>query len=210
MLIPIHLNDKVRNYGTTGRGVSARENIIIKTTKAIHLLFATAWAGGAFSMQALSYLRLTGDLDAATCAVIAMTVHHIDTFVVMPGLAGCILTGLFYSICTSIGFIRYFWIGYKWVISCCAAFWGTIFWCPAGNNLIDSCLQNGWPFAADLLAFIRSCLLPESFWQAVMQTVLIFSMLIISVYRPLTWRHLLRRVSNNGHGKKHGTAITLE
>ena len=197
MLIPIQLNDKVRNYGTTGRGVSARENIIIKTTKAIHLLFATAWAGGAFSMQALSYLRLTGGLDSETCAVLAMTVHHIDTCIVMPGLAGCILTGLFYSICTSIGFIRYFWIAYKWVISCCAAFWGTMFWCPAGDALIAECRQDGWLLAADLLAFIRSCLLPENFWQAVMQTALIFSMLIISVYRPLTWRHLLRRVSHH-------------
>ena len=197
MLIPIQLNDKVRNYGTTGRGVSARENIIIKTTKAIHLLFATAWAGGAFSMQALSYLRLTGGLDSETCAVLAMTVHHIDTCIVMPGLAGCILTGLFYSICTSIGFIRYFWIAYKWIISCCAAFWGTMFWCPAGDALIAECRQDGWLLAADLLAFIRSCLLPENFWQAVMQTALIFSMLIISVYRPLTWRHLLRRVSQH-------------
>ena len=197
MLIPIQLNDKVRNYGTTGRGVSARENIIIKTTKAIHLLFATAWAGGAFSMQALSYLRLTGGLDSETCAVLAMTVHHIDTCIVMPGPAGCILTGLFYSICTSIGFIRYFWIAYKWVISCCAAFWGTMFWCPAGDALIAECRQDGWLLAADLLAFIRSCLLPENFWQAVMQTALIFSMLIISVYRPLTWRHLVRRVSQH-------------
>ena len=47
------LDAEVRHYGTTGRGISARENVVIKTTKALHLLSATAWAGGAFSMQAL-------------------------------------------------------------------------------------------------------------------------------------------------------------
>ena len=194
MIIPISLNDKVRNYGTTGRGVSSRENIIIKTTKAVHLLFATAWAGGALSMQALNYVRLTGDFDAATCAVMIKAAHDIDTYVVMIGLAGCILTGLFYSICTSIGFVRYFWIAYKWIISCLAGFWGTLFWSPCGDMLINSAKEAGYPLCAWMLHFIKTFLLPENFWQAVMQTALIFSMLIFSVYRPLTWRHLVRRL----------------
>ena len=91
-------NEKVRHYGITGRGISARENVVIKTTKAIHLLSATAWAGGSFSMQALSYLRLSGGLDEVTQAHVAFALRFIDTWVVMPGLAGCILTGLFYSL----------------------------------------------------------------------------------------------------------------
>ncbi|MDO5536810.1 MAG: hypothetical protein Q4F72_04710 [Desulfovibrionaceae bacterium] len=194
MKLSIRFNEQVRHYGTTGRGISARENIVIKTTKALHLLCATAWAGGAFSMQALSYLRLTQGLDPATAATVAFCSHYIDTWVVMPGLAGCIITGLFYSCCTSIGFVRYFWIGYKWVISCCAAFWGTLFWSPLGDELIAYCEPLGWGLAP-LLRFIRSCLLPESFWQAVMQTVLIFTMLLISVYRPLHWKHLVRRLT---------------
>ena len=88
------LNDKVRHYGTTGRGISARENVVIKTTKALHLLSATAWAGGSFSMQALSYLRLTQGLDEATQAHVAFALRFIDTWVVMPGLAGCISSPL--------------------------------------------------------------------------------------------------------------------
>lgn len=182
------LNEKVRHYGTTGRGISARENVVIKTTKAIHLLSATAWAGGSISMQALSYLRLSGGLDEVTQAHVAFSLHFIDTWVVMPGLAGCILTGLFYSLCTSIGFVHYFWIGYKWIISALAAFWGTLFWSPAGNELIE--ISKAWGLDP-LFVFIRSCLLPENFWQAVMQTMIIFSMLLISVYRPLTWRQCL-------------------
>ncbi len=181
-------NEKVRHYGITGRGISARENVVIKTTKAIHLLSATAWAGGSFSMQALSYLRLSGGLDEVTQAHVAFALRFIDTWVVMPGLAGCILTGLFYSLFTSIGFVHFFWIGYKWLISALAAFWGTLFWSPAGNLLIEYSKQWGLD---PLFLFIRSCLLPESFWQAVLQTMIIFSMLLISVYRPLTWRQCL-------------------
>ena len=35
-----------RNYGSRGKGVSARDNHIIKGMKALHLLAALAWAGG--------------------------------------------------------------------------------------------------------------------------------------------------------------------
>lgn len=180
------LDEKVRSYGTTGRGVSARENIVIKTTKAIHLLSATAWAGGAISMQALSFLKLSLD-DPATISVVAYCLHFIDTWVVMPGLAGCVLTGIFYSVFTSIGFFKYTWIAYKWIVSVCAGFWGTMFWGPWGDQLTAFLEPYG---LEPLMLFVRGCILPENLCQAVLQTALIFSMLIISVYRPLTWRGL--------------------
>ena len=186
------LDEKVRRYGTTGRGVSARENIVIKTTKAIHLLAATAWAGGAISMQALSFLKLSLD-DPATISVVAYCLHFIDTWVVMPGLAGCVLTGIFYSIFTSIGFFKYTWIAYKWVVCACAGFWGTMVWGPWGDQLTAFLEPYG---LAPLMLFVRGCILPENFWQAALQTTLIFSMLIISVYRPLTWRGLHRSVAS--------------
>ncbi len=182
------LDDKVKLYGMTGRCISARDNIVIKTTKAVHLLSATAWAGGAISMQALSFLKLSLD-DPATISVVAYCLHFIDTWVVMPGLAGCILTGFFYSIFTSLGFFKHAWITYKWIVSACAAFWGTMFWGPWGDNLIA--FLEPWGLAP-LLLFVRGCILPVSFWQAALQTTLIFSMLIISVYRPLTWIGLYR------------------
>ena len=54
-------SERVRNYGSRGKGVSARDNHIIKGMKALHLLAALAWAGGAFSMQALGFLKLGMD-----------------------------------------------------------------------------------------------------------------------------------------------------
>ena len=37
-------SERVRNYGSRGKGVSARDNHIIKGMKALHLLAALAWA----------------------------------------------------------------------------------------------------------------------------------------------------------------------
>ena len=182
------LDERVRRYGTTGRCISAWDNIVIKTIKAIHLLAATAWAGGAISMQALSFLKLSLD-DPATISVVAYCLHFIDTWVVMPGLAGCVLTGLFYSVCTATGFFRHAWIAYKWGVCACAGFWGTMFWGPWGDQLTAFLEPYG---LAPLMLFVRGCILPDNFWQAALQTTLIFSMLIISVYRPLTWRGLYR------------------
>ena len=99
-------SERVRNYGSRGKGVSARDNHIIKGMKALHLLAALAWAGGAFSMQALGFLKLGMD-DPATVKLVEYCRYIVDSWVVMPGLIGCVLTGLFYSIFTSLGFFKF-------------------------------------------------------------------------------------------------------
>ncbi len=177
--------DIVRRYGIRGKGFSNPDNYIIKTVKAFHLLAATAWAGGALSMQALSFLRLSTD-DAGAGAVIQASLHFVDTWVVMPGLAGCILTGLFYSFATAIGFFKFAWIGYKWIITCAAGFWGVLFWGPWGDAYI---LQLSGTGIDVMLRFVRAFILPESMWQGALQLLVILSMCLISVYRPLSFRN---------------------
>lgn len=174
----------VSTYGIRGKGWRARDNPIIMCMKALHLLAATAWAGGALSMQALSFLRLS-TTDTKLAAELAFSLHFIDTWVVMPGLGGCILTGLFYSICTSIGFFKFAWIGYKWLVTICAGFWGIMFWGPWGDNLIQALIPHGlaWP-----VQIIRACILPENMWEGGLQLGVILSMCMISVFRPLSFR----------------------
>ena len=145
-------SERVRNYGSRGKGVSARDNHIIKGMKALHLLAALAWAGGAFSMQALGFLKLGMD-DPATVKLVEYCRYIVDSWVVMPGLIGCVLTGLFYSIFTSLGFFKFAWVTIKWIISFCAGFWGTFFWLPVGDRCIEWLTPMGldWP-----LRFVRS------------------------------------------------------
>ena len=173
--------DSVRRYGRRGKGYSIPDNRFIKTTKAFHLLSATAWAGGALAMQALSFLKFTTD-NPVVIPCIQDCLHFVDTWVVMPGLAGCIITGTLFSTCTAIGFFRFFWIGFKWCIVCCAGFWGMMFWGPWGDGLIT------WLSLYSLdapLRLVRSFILPESMWQGALQLSVIFAMCLISVYRPV-------------------------
>ena len=152
--------------------------------KALHLLAALAWAGGAFSMQALGFLKLGMD-DPAAVKLVEYCRYIVDSWVVMPGLVGCVLTGLFYSIFTSLGFFKFAWVTFKWIISACAGFWGTFFWLPVGDRCIAWLTPLGldWP-----LRFIRSCILPEELWASLVQVAIIFAMALISIYRPLTWK----------------------
>lgn len=178
------LTTTLSHYGRRGKGYFSPDHLVIKTMKAIHLLAATAWAGGALSMQALSYLKLSST-DPAVIAQTAYCLHFVDTVVVIPGLAGCLLTGLFYSCLTSIGFIKYAWIWFKWLVSLNACFWGLLFWTEYGDQLIAWLAQYGWDGP---LRFIRSCILPEDMWQGAMQIAIILTMCLISVYRPLSFR----------------------
>ncbi|MDO5484663.1 MAG: hypothetical protein Q4F27_07105 [Desulfovibrionaceae bacterium] len=174
----------VRMYGSLGKGRSSPDNVVIKSMKALHLLAATAWAGGAMSMQALSFLKLSSH-DPVVVTQTAYCLYFVDTCVVMPGLSLCILTGLFYSLYTAIGFFRFFWIGYKWLVTLAAGFWGTMFWMPWGDNLIAWLTPYGldWPLRA-----IRACILPENMFEGALQVLIILSMCLISVYRPLSIR----------------------
>lgn len=177
------LDKYVKSFGLRGKCYRFRDHHLIKNMKAVHLLSAIAWGGGAFAMQALNILRAsaTGDVPPE---MIARCSWFIDTWVVMPGLFGCILTGLFYSIFTSLGFFRFAWIIYKWLISASALFWGLFFWSGAGDGLIQW-LGNS-PLAGFLL-FVRGLILPNSVWASILQTCIILSMCLVSIYRPLSF-----------------------
>lgn len=200
------VNNVIKAYGYRGKGFSARNNSVIKAMKAAHLLSAIAWGGGALSMQALNFLRLSMN-DAAIEQIIARCAHFVDSCVVMPGLAGCVLTGLFYSLFTSIGFFRYAWIGFKWLVALSAAFWGTLFWGPWGNELI----KFMEPYGLDApLYLVRGCLLPENMWQGALQTCIILTMCLISVYRPLSFRPSFLRAVHRVMRRRIGSVYSAE
>lgn len=176
---------EVKSFGLRGKGYRFRDNQILKNIKAIHILAAIAWGGGAFAMQALHLMR-TMNSQGATADLIARCSYFIDTWVVMPGLFGCIVTGLFYSIFTAFGFFKFLWIIYKWLITLNACFFGILFWSSWEDILIKWLAR--YHLEAPVI-FMRSLILPDSIWAIVLQTLVILSMCLISVYRPLGWWH---------------------
>ncbi len=178
----------LQHYGRRGKGFTAPDHFLIKNLKAVHLLFATAWAGGALSMQALSFLKLSG-IEPERAEQVQYCLHFVDTWVVIPGLLGCALTGYIYSSRTAIGYFKYAWIGFKWCITAAAAFWGLFFWSGLGDRMIGMLAQYGMDAP---LRFVRAFILPESMWQGALQLAVILSMCLISVYRPLSFRRRQR------------------
>jgi drug/metabolite transporter (DMT)-like permease len=201
---PFALPDNVRNFGLRGKGQSFQDTTWVKTFKAVHMLFATAWAGGALSMQALNFLKLS-TADPVEQAHAVWCLHFVDTYVVIPGLLGCIATGLFYSIFTAIGFFRNAWIGFKWLVVMGAGFWGTLFWGPWGNILIAK--LEPWGLDAPV-RFIKAFILPEDMWQGALQLAIILTMCLVSVFRPvyladlLPWRWHQARPNRLGRPEK--------
>lgn len=195
--------DIIKKYGMRGKGYRFRDNELLKCVKAIHILAAAAWGGGAFAMQALGILERSLDSIGLARATVAYCSHFVDTWVVMPGLFGCIFTGLFYSIFTSIGFFKFAWIIYKWLVTVSACFWGLLFWSGGGDRLIVWLAQYG---LSSPLVFIRNCILPATIWATLLQTAIIFSMLLISVYRPITF-HFSWRQSNKLSIMRRAAAI---
>lgn len=179
------LDKEVKSFGIRGKGYRFRDNHVLKNMKALHILASIAWGGGAFAMQALHLMR-TMTLETNTSKIIESCSYFIDTWVVMPGLFGCILTGLFYSIFTSMGFFKFLWIIYKWVITINACFWGLIFWSSLGDRIIVYLARYN---LEQPMIFMRSLILPDAIWAISIQTAIILSMCLVSVYRPLGWWH---------------------
>lgn len=182
-LIPL---DRFKFYGKRGKGYRQQSYTFNKILKSFHILAATAWAGGAISIQTLTIFRLINQ-DLSQKEIITSCALFIDMWVVMPGLFGCILTGLVYSIFSSLGFFKYSWIAYKWIISICAGFWG-LFFMVGGDKLLLAAWGSAW--LEYLLQFVRGFILPETIFQCVLQLAVIFSMLLISVSRPINWEWL--------------------
>ena len=73
------LDNIVRKYGIRGKGFSLRDNRVIKDMKAVHMLSAIAWGGGAFAMQALGIFERSLS-DAPSAALVAYCAHFVDTW----------------------------------------------------------------------------------------------------------------------------------
>ena len=153
-----------------------------KLVKSLHLLAAVAWMGGAFSLLELAAGRESMEFEPEAVRVINICIYYVDCLVVLPGIIGCIVSGLLYSIYTPFGFVKYFWIAYKWLISLSAFFWGSLFLGPWADDVVALANSLG---LGGLLATIHNCVMPQTSWGAYAQILLLSSVVIVSVYRPV-------------------------
>ena len=179
----------VRHFGSKGKGFSSPDNYIIRIVKIVHIFGAAAWIGGVLALQALCYLQHTVRIPDANIWI-TRCLTSVDLWVVMPALLVCIITGLFYSCLTAIGFFKHFWIAFKWLVTICAAFWGFFFLSPLGDICLAKLASVGWDAP---LRMARGVLFPDSWVQAALQLLVFFLMCVVSVYRPLSLDDMIRR-----------------
>lgn len=101
-----------------------------KVLKALHILTAVCWVGGALSLFALNHF--IGDFAFGEQAYgLNFAKHAIDVaIVILPGAIGCFLTGLCYSLFTSWGFCKHGFVLAKWALSIFLMLTGTFYLGP--------------------------------------------------------------------------------
>lgn len=172
-----------------------------KLIKTLHLLASVSWMGGAFSLLVLAALRESSRYEPDVVRVINMCIYYVDCLVVLPGVIGCLLTGLVYSVYTPFGFVKYFWIAYKWLISLSAFFWGTLFLGPWAEDVFALAEACGVRW---LLDFIHNCVMPQTSWGAYAQIVMLSSVVLVSVYRPVCLWNWYDYQQLQPRGLRHG------
>ena len=102
--------------------------------KALHLLFVCGWVGGAASliiMRAANGSLLGGpDLHGLNVAI-----KTVDDLIIIPSALGSLFTGLAFSLLTSWGFFRHWWVAVKWVLTVVAILFGSFFLGPWVNGM---------------------------------------------------------------------------
>jgi uncharacterized membrane protein len=102
--------------------------------KIAHLLFASAWVGGALSLVLVQYFKASLAAAEDQYAVVAC-LKFIDDAVIIPGALGSLATGLLYSLLTPWGFAKYRWVAVKWVLTVALILFGTFFLGPWINGM---------------------------------------------------------------------------
>jgi len=155
-----------------------------KWLKCFHLLAVTGWAGGAFSLLLLHFLRFKGFSSGNDLYGIDRASHLVDMgVIVILGATGCFVTGLLYSIFTNWGFFRHRWIMVKWIITIFCILFGTFFLGPWETTMVNISRELGNAALRDE-KYISSMYL--NFWFGLLQIILIIFVTFISVFKP--WR----------------------
>jgi hypothetical protein len=155
-----------------------------KWLKCIHLLAVAGWAGGALSLVILHFLRFKGAEIGDHLHGIDLSANLIDWWIIIVlGAFGCMITGLFYSICTNWGFFRHKWIVVKWIITLFCVISGTFCLGPWETTMVGISQKIGTGALHDATYTSAMYL---NFWFGVLQIVLIVFAMFISVFKP--WR----------------------
>ena len=157
-----------------------------KWLKVLHVYLGGIWAGGAASLFAIHCLYPTNsgpELYARNMAMI-----YIDNYIIIPAAIGSCLTGLIYSHLTKWGYLKYYWVMVKWIFTIIFIVIGIFWLIPWLNNMLEvsTTIRNSLVIDTSSYDVAMSAHLAMT----ILQTVLLFCVVIISIFKPWGRTHL--------------------
>jgi hypothetical protein len=151
-----------------------------KWLKVLHVYLGGIWAGGAASLFAIHCLYPTNsgpELYARNMAMI-----YIDNYIIIPAAIGSCLTGLIYSHLTKWGYLKYYWVMVKWIFTIIFIVIGFFWLIPWLNNMLEvsTTIRNSLVIDTSSYDVAMSAHLAMT----ILQTVLLFCVVIISIFKP--------------------------
>lgn len=150
-----------------------------KWLKVCHIFLGGTWGGGAAALFALHCLFIPEsgpELYARNMALV-----YVDNYIIIPSALGCLLTGWLYSQFTVWGYLKYYWIAVKTGLNLVFIIIGAVWIIPWLNEMAAASVK------------IRNYALIDPTYNVAMyvhmtmaagQAVLVFAIIIISVFKP--------------------------
>ncbi|MDR1085019.1 MAG: DUF2269 family protein [Deltaproteobacteria bacterium] len=162
----------MKKFGKTGQ----------KVLKAVHLLMAGLWIGGAVGLN-LMIILLGPATSGEELFGYNMSVILVDDLVIIPGAMGCLVTGLLISGLTPWGFFKHRWVAIKWLLTVFCIIFGIVVLGPTVNDQPQYSQEYG------LQALNNPEYMANYFYSilgGIFQMLALSFMVIISVFKP--WR----------------------
>lgn len=163
-----------------------------------HVAFGALWTGTVLSM-ALVALRNRNTLDDEALYALNSIINVLDDFVVIPSAIGSVLTATLLCWVTNYGFVKFYWVIVKWILTIALIIFGTFWlypWSETATSISDT--QGLRAFENQLYMFDTKGVLIG----CIVQVLFLFVIIGISVLKP--WGR--RSLNNLGQDKAASTS----
>lgn len=109
---------------------------------ATHIGFASLWTGAVLSMFLLS-LRNTTSSSGEVLFALNSAINLLDDWIVIPAAIGSVCTATLLCWGTNYGFIKFYWVITKWVLTTSLVVFGTFWLFPWGNTAAELAADQG-------------------------------------------------------------------
>jgi hypothetical protein len=151
-----------------------------KWLKVLHVYLGGIWGGGAASLFAIHCLYPTN--SGAEFYARNMAMIFIDNYIIIPAAIGSCLTGLIYSHLTKWGYVKYYWVMTKWILTIMFIVIGFFWLIPWLNNMLE--ISEAIRYTPVIDSSNYDVAMSVHFAMTVLQVVLLFFVVIISVFKP--------------------------